>query len=219
MGPGRRGPARRSRRSSTTSSSTSTTTRAASGRDGGWPTSAATPRATCPRSIPPGTAKKIPAGSDFIFQIHYTPNGKVRTDRSQVGLIFAKAPVEHGRPTPSGIAEADFLIPPHQDNVAVASSLTFAQDDRLLSFMPHMHLRGKDFQYTITCPGKPPEVAPLGPRLRLRLAELLHPRRAHGPAQGDADRLPGPLRQLGRTTRTTPTRPSRSAGATRPSRR
>ena len=28
---------------------------------------------------------------------------------------------------------------------------------RLLSFMPHMHLRGKDFQYTVTKPGESPQ--------------------------------------------------------------
>jgi len=56
-----------------------------------------------------------------------------------------------------GIAEDKFLIPAHQDNVAVASSMTVAQETRLLSFMPHMHLRGKDFRYTLNVPGKPPE--------------------------------------------------------------
>jgi hypothetical protein len=56
-----------------------------------------------------------------------------------------------------GIAEDKFLIPAHQDNVAVASSMTVAQETRLLSFMPHMHLRGKDFRYTLNLPGKPPE--------------------------------------------------------------
>ena len=109
-----------------------------------------------PSVYPPGTAKKVPAGSDFLFEIHYTPIGKVRTDRSKVGLIFAKAPVTRQAYT-LPIAEDEFLIPPHQDNVPVAASRTFAQDTRLLGFMPHMHLRGKDFRYTIVRPGKAPE--------------------------------------------------------------
>ena len=120
-------------------------------------TSAATPPATCPRSIPPGTAKQIPAGSDLIFQIHYTPIGKIRTDRSTVGLIFAKAPVTHQAYT-HGIAQQRFVIPPGADNYPVASSFTFPTDAHLLSFMPHMHLRGKDFQYTATYPDGPSEV-------------------------------------------------------------
>src|SRR5262249_37507694 len=43
-----------------------------------------------PSVYPSGTAKLIPAGSDLVFQLHYTPNGKMRTDRSRVGFIFAK---------------------------------------------------------------------------------------------------------------------------------
>lgn len=41
---------------------------------------------------PPGVAKKIPAGSDLVFEVHYTPIGKVRYDRSSVGIIVAKEP-------------------------------------------------------------------------------------------------------------------------------
>ena len=50
------------------------------------------------------------------------------------------------------------MIPPHQDNVAVAASRTIAQDTRLLSFMPHMHLRGKSFEYKVTVSLRPSEV-------------------------------------------------------------
>src|SRR5216683_1665897 len=45
-----------------------------------------------PLILPPGMAKKIPAGSELIFQMHYTPNGKAQKDRSSVGIIFAKEP-------------------------------------------------------------------------------------------------------------------------------
>jgi hypothetical protein len=110
-----------------------------------------------PSVYPDGTAKKVPAGSDFVFEIHYTPVGRIHTDRSQVGMVFAKTPVTRQAFT-VGIAEDKFLIPAHQDNVAVAASMTLAQETRLLSFMPHMHLRGKDFRYTLNVPGKPAEI-------------------------------------------------------------
>ncbi len=48
-----------------------------------------------PTSYPDGIAKKVPAGSKLVFQIHYTPDGTPRTDRSKIGLVFAKAPVKH----------------------------------------------------------------------------------------------------------------------------
>jgi len=110
-----------------------------------------------PTILPEGTAKKIPAGAELILQVHYTPNGRVRTDRSKVGFIFAKT-----KPTRQaytiGIANPDLLIPPGRDNVAVSSALVVPRDMRLVSFMPHMRLRGKDFQYTITKPGESPQV-------------------------------------------------------------
>lgn len=104
-----------------------------------------------PSVYPAGTAKKIPAGSDLVFQIHYTPSGTVRSDRSRVGLIFAKGTVEH-RAYTRGIAQPRFLIPPGAENHPVRSSFTFARDAHVLSFMPHMHLRGKSFQYEATFP-------------------------------------------------------------------
>jgi peroxiredoxin len=110
-----------------------------------------------PTTLPEGTAKKIPAGSELILQVHYTPNGRVRTDRSKVGFTFAKSKVTREAYT-IGIANPDLMIPPGQE-VAVPSSLEVPRDVRLLSFMPHMHLRGKDFKYTITRPGESPQVA------------------------------------------------------------
>jgi peroxiredoxin len=108
-----------------------------------------------PTILPEGTAKRIPAGAELIIQVHYTPNGRVRTDRSKVGMIFAKSKVEREAYT-IGIANPDLLIPPGKE-IGVPSSMVLEQDARLVSFMPHMHLRGKDFKYTITRPGESPE--------------------------------------------------------------
>lgn len=110
-----------------------------------------------PSVYPLGVAKKIPAGAEILFQVHYTPNGKQRADRSKLGLVFAKAPVEHEAIT-RGIVNERFVIQPGDGNSEARSSLTLSKDVHLLSFMPHMHLRGKDFKYTITPPGGPPEV-------------------------------------------------------------
>ncbi|MGE3819946.1 MAG: redoxin domain-containing protein [Isosphaeraceae bacterium] len=104
-----------------------------------------------PSVYPEGSAKKIPAGSDLLFEIHYTPTGTLKTDRSKVGLIFAKAPVKHQAHT-LGIAQERFEIPPGADNHEVRSSFVFRNDAHLLSFMPHMHLRGKSFEYRVTFP-------------------------------------------------------------------
>jgi peroxiredoxin len=110
-----------------------------------------------PSIFPEGTAKRIKAGSDLLFQVHYTPTCKERTDRSKVGLIFAKSKPAREAFT-IGIANPDLLVPAGAESVAVASSFVLPEAARLLSYMPHMHLRGKDFKYTITKPGEPPQI-------------------------------------------------------------
>src|SRR6267143_1618071 len=40
----------------------------------------------------PGEGKLIKAGSDIVFEVHYTPNGKPTTDQTKLGLVFTKTP-------------------------------------------------------------------------------------------------------------------------------
>jgi len=104
-----------------------------------------------PKVFPPGTAKLVKAGSSLVFQMHYTPNGKAGTDRSYVGLHFAKEPVL--RKTMTGTAiNAGFVIPAGEGNHEVRSTWTAPEDVRLVDLMPHMHVRGKDFLYTAVFP-------------------------------------------------------------------
>ncbi|NQW46322.1 MAG: redoxin domain-containing protein [Planctomycetes bacterium] len=110
-----------------------------------------------PSTFPSGTAKRIPAGSTLKFQLHYTPNGMVTTDRSKLGLILATQPPDREAVT-IGIANSSLVIPPGVADHAVRSRHRFLHETRLLSFMPHMHLRGKSFCYTLERPGAEPEV-------------------------------------------------------------
>jgi hypothetical protein len=99
----------------------------------------------------PGTAKRIPAGSTLIFQVHYTTNGTPGKDRSRIGLIFAKEPPR--REVRTGlVANATFAIPPGAPDHQVEAEATFTEDVNLWSMHPHMHLRGKDMTYTAIYP-------------------------------------------------------------------
>ncbi len=113
---------------------------------------------TDPVALPPGTAKLIKAGSDLVVQMHYTPNGKAGEDVSQIGFKFAKGPVKE-RVYIMSAPNLGFAIPPGDANHEVKSSVTVHRDVKLVDFNPHMHLRGKDFQYTITYPDGRQEVA------------------------------------------------------------
>jgi peroxiredoxin len=105
-----------------------------------------------PLLLKPGQAKKIPKGANLLFQMHYTPDGVQRKDRSSVGLVFAKKPPSREVNT-RGVAQRLFMIPPQTKSHEVTSRSTFDQEVDLLSLMPHMHLRGKDFKYDVVFPG------------------------------------------------------------------
>jgi hypothetical protein len=96
---------------------------------------------------PEGMAKRVKAGSDLVFEIHYTPNGKPATDRERVGLVFAKSRPEKAVLTLQ-MGNDTFTIPPGERDYRVRVGGTLPNDALLLGFFPHTHLRGKAFEYT-----------------------------------------------------------------------
>ena len=99
----------------------------------------------------------IKAGSDLVIQMHYSPNGKATTDQTKVGLIFAKeAPKE--RVVSIAPHNHTFTIPAGDPDYRVDTSVTFTTDSRVMAIMPHMHYRGKSFEYRIVYPTGEKEV-------------------------------------------------------------
>ena len=100
--------------------------------------------------LPDGFAQKVPAGSRIVFQMHYTPNGKPATDITRLGLLFADpAEVTHEIVSLGGIQQ-EFEIPPGAAEHRVAGEIGwFPRDGYLLSIMPHMHLRGRSFEFQV----------------------------------------------------------------------
>jgi len=97
---------------------------------------------------PEGMAKLIKAGSELVLEIHYTPNGKPASDRTSVGFVFAKMPPEK-RVLTLQLNNDHFLIPAGEKDHRVSAWGSLPNDALLLSFFPHMHLRGKSFQYAL----------------------------------------------------------------------
>ncbi len=105
-----------------------------------------------PDQWPQGYAKLIPAGSDIVLQMHYTTRGHATEDRSSVGMVFAKQrPAK--RVLTLQLTNDKFLIPPGDPDHQVQVHGTLPNDAELLSFFPHMHLRGKSFEYRRLPPG------------------------------------------------------------------
>jgi hypothetical protein len=104
------------------------------------------------RVLPPGYAMLIPAGSDLVFQLHYTANGTAGADRSRVGFVFAKTPPQKRVLSFSAFNDG-FEIPPEVPHYAVSGSGVLGVDAELIEVYPHMHLRGKSMILTAAYPG------------------------------------------------------------------
>ncbi len=99
----------------------------------------------------PGFGKFIPKGATLHFQLHYTTNGEDAEDRTKLGIIFCKEKPKV-EITTKGIANPFFSIPPGADNHEVKSSFVLDKKMRVLSFSPHMHVRGKAYKYVALLP-------------------------------------------------------------------
>ena len=102
-------------------------------------------------SYPDGYAKKLPKGSKFRIQIHYTPNGTATTDQLKIGVVYADKTPRYEVKV-SGIANPMMRVPPgaaHHEQKAV---IPVADDVDVIGFLPHMHVRGSAARYEIKGP-------------------------------------------------------------------
>lgn len=103
-----------------------------------------------PDHWPEGMAKFVPAHSDLVFQMHYTTSGHAASDLTSLGLVFSKSPPAKRILTLQLANENDRIpIPPNAGNYKVVVAGTLPNDAELLNFFPHMHLRGKQFEYNL----------------------------------------------------------------------
>ena len=177
--------------------------------------STATAPGAHPLLLADGMAKRVPAGSKLVFQMHYTPNGSPQKDRSSVGLMFADR-----RPGPQG-SQHDWRskrtccsFRRARPTIELDAWHTFRHDTLLLSLFPHMHLRGKSFRYEAQYPDGTKEILLDVPRYDFawqQTYELAEPKLI---AQGHQDALHRPLRQLGRQRRQSESQRHRPLGRT-----
>jgi peroxiredoxin len=107
---------------------------------------------TRPFLAPDGMAKLVPAGWKFIFQMHYTPNGRPQKDRSSIGLLFVEGDSVKDRLVTTNTSNFQFEIPAFADDYRVDAQKKFARDTLFIGMYPHMHMRGKDFRYELAYP-------------------------------------------------------------------
>ena len=112
-------------------------------------------------ALPLGHAKRIPAGHNIYFQVHYTPNGTPQKVQSHMGLVFADPKDVTHEVRTSSATQRRFRIPGGRrlgkdegpsDYPVEATSGPLPNNATLLAFSPHMHLRGKSFNYELRTP-------------------------------------------------------------------
>jgi hypothetical protein len=105
-----------------------------------------------PLTFPDGCARLVPAGSQLVFQMHYTPNGTEQLDQTSVGLVFADPQKVRNMMRADMAINVKFAIPPGAANYQAQADYRFDQDVDLYALYPHMHLRGKAFRFTAIYP-------------------------------------------------------------------
>jgi hypothetical protein len=125
-----------------------------SGNLGGWAPG------KMPNHLPKGVGRYLPAHADVLLQVHYHKNGKPETDASQIGLYFAKGPIQKQLkggmvlpPRPGLLARPELRIPSGDANYEVKGRWTAGFDAHLLAVIPHMHWLGKNFLLQAVLPG------------------------------------------------------------------
>jgi mono/diheme cytochrome c family protein len=88
---------------------------------------------------------------DVVIQVHYHRTGKPEVDRTQVGLYFAKTPVEK-RLRVYSVRAKELRIPPGEANYQTEGYLPLIANVTLLQIMPHMHLLGREMTVTARLP-------------------------------------------------------------------
>jgi hypothetical protein len=100
---------------------------------------------------PPDTALRIPKGARLRLEMHYTPNGTAVKDRSSIGITFAKKPPKFELYM-NEFANMGIAVSAHDPHYKAEAIFRLPADARIISFVPHMHWRGKDYRYEVIYP-------------------------------------------------------------------
>ncbi len=128
------------------------------------------------------SAKFVPKGSDFVFELHYTAVGTPVADKSKLGIVLAKNPPQRRYYLSAGPTAGNLSIPAGDGNAEVVSEVTVGFDNvNLVYAQPHLHLRGKDFELRVIYPTGEQETVFRG-KFDFRMAARLQLCQAHSTA-------------------------------------
>jgi hypothetical protein len=174
--------------------------------DAGYPIYTWVPGGTT-MPLPDGVAYKIPKGAKIALEVHYHRSGRPETDRSTIGLTFARNKVQHVIHRGGVAPEQDKLVlPAGKARIPITATVPLPTDMTFYGVFPHMHRLGKemhvwaekpdgakvemvwvkdwDFNWQQTYRYKDPIRLPKGTKLRLEAVfdnSAMNPRNSHRP--------------------------------------
>jgi peroxiredoxin len=104
-----------------------------------------------PSRMPEGIGRALPKKADVIVQVHYHPSGKPETDRSRIGLHFARKPIQQTLHWNAAL-KRDLEIPAGEPNLEAKGAWPVPVDLVAHAVIPHMHLLGRDIAMSVTYP-------------------------------------------------------------------
>ena len=112
---------------------------------------------TTVQEFPAGTALRLRPGTIITLQMHYTAHGETMKDRTAVGFKFAKE-IPNEEIFAASFVNGSFTIPAGAKDYAVPSELGIGQPVKIWGMLPHTHLRGTRWQYTLVKPDSSREI-------------------------------------------------------------
>ena len=146
-------------------------------------------------AFPEGTALRLRAGTVLTFQMHYTAHGHAMKDRSSVGFRFAKE-MPNEEIHAAAFTNGAFTIPAGARDYQVPAEIGVSQPVKIWGLLPHTHLRGTRWLYTLVKPDSTQRGGARRPAIRLQLADVLPLREATRDSRRWQADVNGLVRQL-----------------------
>jgi len=102
-----------------------------------------------PNHLPEGIGYLVPRKSEVILQVHYHPSGKPESDRTKLGIYFARKPIKQVLHW-NDASSFEFKLPAGVSDTLVKGSWFVPVDVEALAVAPHMHQLGKDIRMSFT---------------------------------------------------------------------
>ena len=103
------------------------------------------------RKTYPGTGFELKPGATIVMQVHYHKDGKPETDKTRLGIYFAKEPVTKNVKI-AWVANPFIRIPAGDKEVKLTWSQPILVDATIFGAMPHMHLLGRSMKAKAVLP-------------------------------------------------------------------